>query len=250
MKCAVITIAIGDSYIQEYNSIFRKNTEDYCKKNNYDFILINDWLYKDEKYKKKEFSNIMKWMIPFQENIQKYDRIAIVDADILITPSCPPLESLDLQDKIGMVNEFSQPTSELRTEIQIKNKWPDKNPNEYYKIYKHVDIQIDFVLNGGFIICSPKLHGLWFKNIFDKNIDTLFLYNNYVLALHFEQASLGYELFLSKNYIILDNKWNTIWAINKLFNNNHDALYNSVFLMHYAGHCDFDLALKIKNKNL
>ena len=112
MKCAIVTIAVGDSYLKQYNSLFRKNTENYCQKHGYDFYVINDYIFTEDKYKQPIFIDIMKWTVPFYQEMQKYDRVAVVDADMLITGNCPPLESIDLNGKIGIVNEYSQPSPE------------------------------------------------------------------------------------------------------------------------------------------
>jgi hypothetical protein len=243
MRVALVTIAIGEKYIEEYKRIFAKNTEDYCNKHGYDFFLLTEYLL-PESYRRFEFINIQKWMIPFQEKFQSYDRVVVVDADILITPHCPPIESVDLEGKIGIIDEYTQPTPDVRFLIQKHMKWED-NPTEYFKYHIGIPLETKSVFNGGFYICSPKEHGPFFKEIFERHVDgTLTCLSH---PFHYEQAYLSYELMRAQNYKILDNKWNTIWF---LYNNpvvqTHplQVFYNS-YVIHFTAKVGWDLASEL-----
>lgn len=244
MNCAVITIAIGDKYLKEYNETFRPFTENYCKKNGYDLHVITDYIYTDEKYKQTIFSNIMKWCLPFYEPLQKYDRIAIVDADIAITPNCPKLESLDLNDKIGVVNEYTQPSKEKREEIHKMMKYAGEKASDYYKIIIDKNISSDKIFNGGLIICNPKLHGPWFKDIFHKHVDGTLTAK--IHPFHHEQAWLGYELITSDNFYILNKEWNMIWPLwkhyfTKNIEDEYNDMFNTSFMIHHCARVDWYL---------
>jgi lipopolysaccharide biosynthesis glycosyltransferase len=246
MKCAIVTIAMGDDYIKQYEKIFKRHTEAYCNKYGYDFILLTDWLF-EEKYRSYPFVNIQKWAIPFMEKIQKYDRIAIVDADIIITPNCPPIESLPLGDKIGVVNEYQQPSFEQRTNIAKMNGW-EKDVPDYYNIHLKERFNTDIIFNGGLIICSPRLHGSFFKNILEKHIDGTFTAPSH--PFHFEQANLSRELIINDMYYILDNTWNMIIYLWLYGRQNreliHNLLHENSYCIHYVAHSHWDLAEKIK----
>ena len=246
MKCAIVTIAIGDKYIQEYNDIFRKHAEYYCQRWGYAFHLITDYSLPD-KYPLADFVNIMKWTISYRDDMKQYDRIAIVDADIIITPTCPPIHELELGDKIGVVDEYSQPTPELRIEIQRKYGF-ETSASDYYKIHSGETIDTVSVFNGGFCICSPKLHGQLFKEMFDRRVDGTF--HNTTHPFHYEQSYFGFELQTLNACTTLDNKWNTIWPIvsdslHLQDKSKHDyaaELYNTAYIIHFCSHYEWDIA--------
>jgi hypothetical protein len=243
MKVAVVTIAIGDKYIEEYNRIFRSNTEKYCAKYGYDFFLLKEYLL-PETYQRFEFINIQKWMIPFQERFQSYDRVVVVDADILITPHCPPIESVDLEGKIGIIDEYTQPTPEIRFLIQKHMKW-EANPKEYFDYHIGIPFETKSVFNGGFYICIPKEHGPFFKEIFDRRVDGTLTCRSH--PFHYEQAYLSYELFHAQNFKVLDNKWNTIWFLynNPVIQTNPLQVFYNANIIHFTARVGWDIAAEL-----
>jgi hypothetical protein len=246
MKCAVVTIAIGEKYIQDYNQIFRKHTERYCKEHEYDFHLITEWLLPAE-YQTWEFIDIQKWQIPFLERFQSYDYVMILDADIVLTPQCPPFHSLDLNGKVAMVNEYSQPTPEIRLQIQKANGW-EPNATAYYMHHIQKELTTNLLFNGGLIICSPKQNGPFFKRCFISYLDGTRTTKTH--PYHYEQANLSFELVTNNMYHILDNSWNRIFTFythpflvgNTPKYESNMGLYNSSYGIHYAGKDGWELA--------
>jgi len=249
MKCAIVTIAIGDKYIKDYNDIFRKHTEYYCQRFGYAFHLITEYSL-DKKYPIDKFVNIMKWTISSREDMQQYDRIAIVDADIIITPTCPPIHLLDLEDKVGVVDEYSQPTPEIRINYQKYNGY-ETSPSEYYMRSIGETLNTPYVFNGGFCVCSPKLHGHLFKDMFDRRVDGTFNYRTH--PFHHEQGYFGYELQTQNKYKLLDTKWNTLYPLVTHTLNpsqlSSEELYNTCYILHFCAHDKWDHAFNF-NKNL
>lgn len=47
MKVLLITIAVGEKYLKEYEKLFKKSQENYAKKNGYDFKIITEFLDKN-----------------------------------------------------------------------------------------------------------------------------------------------------------------------------------------------------------
>ena len=105
MKTAIFTICIGDTYKQQYESIFKPSVEKYCKKYNYDLHIITDYI-GEEKYRNKSFISFMKMIIPYTEKAKEYDLIMVLDADILINNNTPPFHTLDFGNKIAVVDEY------------------------------------------------------------------------------------------------------------------------------------------------
>jgi len=44
MKVCLVTICIGEKYLQQYNTLFRPSQEKYAKKCGYDFKVITDYI--------------------------------------------------------------------------------------------------------------------------------------------------------------------------------------------------------------
>jgi hypothetical protein len=244
MKYAVVTIAIGKPYIEKYNHHFRKNTEAYCKRNGYDLVLITEYLL-PSKYPIYPFVNIMKWTLPYRTELQQYDRIMIVDADILLTPGCIPFHTIELNGKIGVVDEYSQPSPSMRIDIQRACGY-ETSASEYYKKHTGLTFETTRVLNGGLYICSPAIHGPFFKTIFEANVDGTFTCPGH--PYHYEQGMFGYELQTRQMYKLLDNSWNCILPIlahpthigqrNKL--DYAKELYSTCNAIHFCGGEDWN----------
>lgn len=251
MKCAVVTIAIGTSYISNYNRIFRKHTENYCKKYGYDFIVISEYSL-PAKYPINPFVNIMKWTLPYREDLQQYERIMIVDADIILTPACPSFHDIELNGKIGVVDEYSQPTPSLRIDIQ-KNYGFETSAVEYYERHIGFKINTTRVFNGGLYICSPSQHGPFFKSIFDKHVDGTFTCKT--IPFHYEQGMFGYELQTQNLYTLLENPWNMIWPIvsHRFHIGRKDKpeyakeLYTTANAIHFCANMDWDIAASLEH---
>lgn len=243
MKVAVVTIAIGEKYIEEYNRIFRGSVERYCKKYGYEFFLLTEYLLPSS-YQRFEFINIQKWMIPYQAQFQDYDRVVVVDADIIITPHCPPIDSIDLEGKIGIVDEYTQPNPEIRLRIQKHMKWED-NAKEYFRYHLGFPVETKSVFNGGFYVAIPKLHGPFFKEIFERRVDgTLTCLSH---PFHYEQAYLSFELMQANNFKVLDNRWNTIWFMynNPVIQTNPIDVFYHAYTIHFAAKVAWDVAEQI-----
>lgn len=93
-KKAIVTLAIGDGF-KEMLEIAKPFFEKYAQKVNADFIVI------DQEKINVMFPNMEKFQI--KELLEKYDRIAYFDADILIHPDCPDLFKIVPKDKVGFV---------------------------------------------------------------------------------------------------------------------------------------------------
>jgi hypothetical protein len=127
MRVLLITLAIGSEYYAFYRSTFMKSQENYAKKHGYDFHVVTHFPeaeFMTENYPKNRSTITMhKILVCSQEWSDSYDMIIFIDADILIHPDSPPLHSyMDYGEKIGIVDEFSQPTPEKRIALQAK-KW-------------------------------------------------------------------------------------------------------------------------------
>lgn len=246
MKVLLITLAIGERYLQIYNLLFRKSHEAYAKKHGYDFIIIDNFLSIKTKFPIQHpdlvsFQKILVCNQPFSIN---YDFIIFIDADILINTNTPAIHNItDFGNKIGIIDEYSQPTPELRIQFQRSNKWED-NASDYYKL-AGLDINTKLVLNTGVLVMQPKIHAKILLDIYEKYAKNAINHNR---GFGYEQSCIGYELQTQNNYVILNNKWNALWALYKGVNwyKTLQEMYDDNYFIHFAGKCDYHLVQRIK----
>ena len=169
MKVLLVTIAIGQQYLKEYELLFKESQQNYAKKQGYDFKVITDFLDKDKNNMYKSTISFNKILVCNQEWSNNYDFIIFIDADILININSPPLHNyIDYKNCIGIVDEYSQPTKERRIQIQKRMGW-ESNATDYYKLCD-LDIQTDMVLNSGVLVLQPKLHGTFLQKIYNDYV--------------------------------------------------------------------------------
>ena len=251
MKAAIFPTCVGTNYKLIYDNIFKSGFENYCTKYNYDLIVLDETFKIPETYN-SQYILWLKFYVPFSEMAQQYDYIMLVDYDILINPQTPPFHLLPLNGKIGIVDEFAQPSTGERLAIQKANNW-EPNAEAYYKLCD-LTIDTDMVFNSGMIICQPKLHGNFFRQLIDTHLTIFFTHRR---GDHYEQGCLGYELQKQDMYTLLPNEWNKIWFLYKNSNAENKSLirqffdqYNQSYLFHLAGHTDYNFGLHLKNKLL
>lgn len=238
MKCLLVTIAIGDAYLTEYNNLFYESQKNYALKNGYDFKVITEFL--DKKIQYNSTISFNKILVCSQEWSNDYDFIVFIDADILININSPPIHNyIDYEGCIGVIDEYSQPSKERRLQIQQKMGW-ETSAVDYYKLCGLEDIQTDMVFNSGVLVLQPKIHGEFLQNIYNTYINQS---KNHYRGFHFEQSCIGYEIQKANLYKVIDNKFNAVWNLTKIDNTENISLnnyFNENYFIHLAGRTDFD----------
>jgi hypothetical protein len=243
MKCLLVTIAIGEKYLEEYKNLFYESQKNYALKNGYDFKVITDFL--DKNICNKSTISFNKILVCNQEWSNDYEFIIFIDSDILININSPPIHNyIDYNGLIGIVDEYSQPSKERRLKIQHKMGW-ETSATDYYKLCG-LDIQTDMVFNSGVLVMQPKKHNDFLLNIYNKYISKSI---SHFRGFHFEQSCIGYEIQKNNLYKVIDNRFNAVWSLTKMDNIENVSLKKYVddnYFIHFAGHTDFD---KIKTLN-
>ena len=244
MKVLLITIAIGDKYLEEYNKLFRQSQKDYADKCGYDFIVITDFI--DNNNRHRDTISFNKILVCSPEWANNYDFIIFIDADILININSPPLHNYcDFEDGIGIADEYSQPTSEKRINIQRKMGW-ETSASDYYKLC-NLNIKTDKVLNTGVLVLQPKKHRSFLETIYCKYIKNSIAHKR---GYHYEQSCIGYEIQTNKLEKILPNKFNALWGINKLDNDmSLEDFFKDNYFIHFAGKTDLNKVISLHKIN-
>lgn len=246
MKILLVTISIGDKYLEVYNRLFRNSHEKYANKHGYDLKVITDYL--DDTYKQHNISlYFQKVLVCNQEWSSEYDYIIYIDSDIYININSPPIHSYyDFGTKIGIVDEWSQPSSSQKTLLAHFWNMNDKSIADYYvntlSISREEANKMPFVVNSGVIVYQPSIHREKMNEFYQSYMPIAMNYQ----FIWFEQASLA--LFLVKNdmYFQMDTKFNAVWNWTRTFNEmtyipeNLVDYFQENYFIHFAGRTSYE----------
>lgn len=215
MKKAIVTLAIGNEYINEFNQLCKANWQKYCDKYNYDLICITSPLDNSERAQARSPA-WQKCLVLSQDWSQKYDRIVWVDTDVLINSNSPDISENIPIEKIGITDEFSQPNKEFyKLAIERMNKtWEKIHPGlklyttaeEFYKHYGFDDY-FEEVAQTGVMVLSPKYHRELFEHVY---------YNYEEKGLNYEMRPLSYEIIKNEFAHFIDQRFNYLWLYDKV----------------------------------
>jgi len=213
MKRAIVTIAAGKRFEQEFKKWMFPEWKVYAKKFGFDIIVIDRFLDTSERAIKRSPA-WQKCILHRDPAICKYDQIAWVDADIRINPTAPSIFDFSPIDKISAIDAWATPTKEDHDLVLSRNyaKWDAegveyiKNPTaqEYHKTYG-LDSKHDQVVNTGVMVYTPEMS----KDIFEKT------YNNYEEKggphWNYEMRPVSYEILQSGLAHWLTPRFNMLW---------------------------------------
>jgi hypothetical protein len=213
MKVCLVALAIGDKYLELYNYLFRKSQEAYAKKQGYDFRVETDYL--SPSPSDKAICSLNKILVCSQPWSSAYDFIVFIDSDIYINITAPPIHScMDFGDKIGIINEYDQLVGYEQYIGRVRTKLNWGTASEYYD-KAGFRIETEFMLNTGVLVMQPAKHGDFLRGVFDKYFRTCLTHPR---GFHYEQAAIGYELQTKSMFTILPKRFNAIWFIQKIIN--------------------------------
>jgi hypothetical protein len=243
MKNLLVSLAIGEKYINEYNNLFFKSQLNYARKHSYDFKLVKER--PDGTINHPDTISFDKALVFSQDWVMDYDNVIFIDADIFINPNSPPIhKEIADTNKIMVVDEYSQPTQHERINVQKKMGW-ETSAVDYYDL-AGFSIRTNKMINSGVIMMNPNLHGKFMKSIhFKYHLRSI----NHPRGFHFEQSAIGYEIQKENLADYLDNKFNAVWGIYKISDpamSLKDFAEKNYFI-HLAGKVDFD---KVSELNL
>lgn len=220
MKVCLGIISIGKLYTEEFERLFKPSVLSYCQKYGYDLKVFTNYL--DSNHKQPDTISFQKCLVP--SFLMEYDLVIILDADIYIENTAPAIHFHELNDKIGIVDEVCQNSSEGYQRM-IEVGFADQ-PEHYYKL-AGFELKTDRILNTGVILCNPKLHAEYLKSIYEKYVDTSI---GHPRKFHYEQACIGYELQRNEMYTLMGNAWNFIYVHTLITHEPKNA-----YFLHLAG---------------
>ncbi len=209
-KFAMITRC--DSKADGLAAVTHDILKDYAKQWDCDFVILGDEIEDTGDYEKNHYR-----ILEVEKYFDTYERILVIDSDIIIMPGTPnPFELVDWR-YIGSIFE-------------------DKGSREVARRQTIQDIQqqfggvgwVDGYINTGFFICSRK-HRTIFRKINDRHLWTGFGYDD---------ALIGYNIRLLGFHVQeLEYKWNHTAMFSEPWNNNANRFDS--YIIHYAGQALF-----------
>jgi len=258
MRYAIATVALGENHQSAYASIFRPSVERYVARHGYDLVVLQESLRGLDEQPVIPFEPLR---VPFHERFRDYDRVMVLDVDVLISAGAPPFHTLDLGERIGVVDEWCQPTREQRREFQRINGLPLTASDYHAKAGFALDSES--VINVGMFICSPRLHGEFFREVVLRYAE---MQRGHPWGAQFEQAMLSFEFQTRGLAQFLPTAWNCLWpqhrrtmtwggpapntsARERLAElQRFRAVLDANFLVHLTGGLDHDLAFVSRNR--
>ncbi len=230
----LVTVAIGEHYLQEYNRLFRASHELYAKRHGYDFQVVTDWI---SEPKVRDTTSFQKILVP--SRFPEYDYVVFVDADILINPLAPAIHLEVTDEGIGCVDQWSQPNGR-RLEIARRHGW-ETSATDYYGL-AGFKLETDKVINTGVLVFQPALHAGICKEIYKLWIERSIGHRR---GFHFEQSAIGFTLQSERMVKWLDVRWNGIWPLAAALGTNCDEFCSQHWFIHFAGGVDWNKVPKI-----
>jgi len=215
MKVLLVSIAIGEKCLHDYNLLFRSNQSQYAEKHGYDFKVVTEPIDNTHGEIIVDNRNIIPYMqkslVCELNEALDYDFVVYVDTDVYINCNSPPIHTHhEFGDKIGVVDEWAQPSYDEKAFVHEFYELPDRSPNDYIKRngFGGIGDLGRKLMNSGVIVFQPRKHKAHMQAYYDWVIH---LAPTTAKTLHYEQASLSYYLTCNNLLFWMDKKFNAIW---------------------------------------
>jgi hypothetical protein len=217
VKKCIVTMTVGERYIQDFNLYAKSSWLEYCQKYSIDLIILDTPLDKSLDAKKRSPA-WQKLLILSQDWSSNYDQMAWLDSDIIInSSSSPDIFSFVPISKLGLVEAFVFPTPNIfrlsileqykRWDNEGRHFMRNENANSYY-LNRGIAIEgyADNlkVLQTGVVVCSPSYHKRLFEEIYFNYEDYFGPSGNY------EMPAMSFEIYKSKLWEPLPQEFNII----------------------------------------
>ena len=225
LKNYIVTIAIGEKYLNAWQNNSQKNWIEYCKKFEIGLIVIekdmidfNDFYWKKATWQKMLIGDYLKNQSFIINNI------CYLDTDFLINHHSPNIfENYDIR-KIGLVSQvYNMPYKEIDVKRRIaflRNKFYDTN----YPLDSALFMSLDQIFNyhnlepqsnyacAGLILFNQEIHSNLMKSWFfkyDRNIESI--------TGGGDECHFNFEVQKWGNILWLDYKYQALWTYEMSF---------------------------------
>lgn len=172
---AIVTLCIGEPYLQTWTTLCRRNWQRYADKHGYDIVCVTRPL--DVSARAAARSPAwQKCLVLSQDFSNKYERIVWLDSDILINHHTAPCAADGVPvEKVGAVDASSTPSADLvRLALErLYDFWADPEmyreyeTREYYTRY-NLFPAFDQMVRTGVLVLSPRHHRKLLEAAYDN----------------------------------------------------------------------------------
>ena len=202
---AIVTLAVGESYVQAWQQTCEANWRSYADKHGFDLICIDHALDSSMRAQKRSPA-WQKCLILSQDFARDYERIVWVDSDVLINVvAAPNIDEGVPLDKVGAVEHVDEEISLKRMyEFWGATAIHNPTPQECYTNYG-LPSSFDHIVQTGILVLSPVYH----RELLEK------VYFGYEekggREWHMEMRPLSYELLKAGIVHWIDPRFNMLW---------------------------------------
>jgi hypothetical protein len=210
-SAALVTIAIGNEYLESWRKYSEPGWRRYAEKYHYDIICIDKPLDNSERARKRSPA-WQKCLVLSHDFSSRYQRIVWVDADILINErATPDILKYASPEKVGAVEEFSYSHQAGTLPRQLLDRaykyWENAVINytarEFYTNWGLAGF--DSVVQTGVLVFSPQHHRELLEKVYYKYEEKGGAEWNY------EMRPLSYELMKAGVVQWMDPRFNHMW---------------------------------------
>lgn len=212
---AIVTILIGEEYINSFKKYCEPNWKLYAEKHGYDIVIFDSPLDTSERAQKRSPS----WQrcLIFQNPVlKKYERVVWIDSDILINHvNAPCIISSVPVEKIGGTDGYSFYTKGIYAEIYKRyiNIWQksgsvaivNDTPEKYYQNWG-LPGDANAVIECGVLVLNEQYHRSLLEKVYYTYEDKGGPEWNY------EMRPLSYEIVRSDTHFFIDIRFNYLYS--------------------------------------
>ena len=214
MKRALVTLAVGERYLQMFDRYCRGTWHAYAERHHMDLVVLPRALDDSPRAQSRSVS-WQKCLVLSAPEIAPYEQVVWVDADILINPMSPDVGRDVPVDRIGAADEYATPTKE-DYEILLRRKYAqwsaagepyisNLTPTEYHTQFG-LEGHFDSVVQAGVLVISPRFHRDLLEHVYRHYED------KGAPEWNFEMRPLSYEILTNRLEHWISPKFNMPWA--------------------------------------
>lgn len=214
MKNAIVTLCLGERTQRRFRGAFLPSWREYCDRHGLGLVVLDKPLDTGARAAARSPA-WQKCLVHRARETEGYERIAWVDADIMISPRSPDVFAAVPPDRIGAVDDHAIPSAEEHRFVTEKahELWASRglvlrragSAPEWYAL-RGIDCRSPHVVQTGMFVFAPRLHGAVLEKAY-------YSYENAGdVTLNHEMGPLSCEMIGSGCVHWLPAKYNMIWV--------------------------------------
>ncbi|MCP4438511.1 MAG: hypothetical protein GY810_06160 [Aureispira sp.] len=212
----LVTLAVGEQFLLDWQQWLKSGWEIYAKKHGYDIVVFTEVLDNSSRAQQRSIS-WQKCLILNQAICQQYQRVVWVDSDVLINPSAPCIAEQVPLDKVGATDAYSFISKTMHDYLyecyidycKKRNKQLVINPTaaSYYQNFG-IDTDLNEVIQAGILVLNPIKHRSILNKVYEDYEEKYDAELDY--AYNYEMRPLSYEIVKRDLHYFIDQRFNFI----------------------------------------